>query len=443
MKRFRMSAAALILGSIMGFVIISGASTTSVQAASNRVVSSKGADSGDCLSSPCATIGYALSQAAAGDTVSVGPGVYKESLLIEQAVTLIGKGATIDGTGHDNAILIKGDAAAGTVVQGFTIQNALLEGILAMQTSHLGIRNNVVMNNDALWDPVNVPEPCQKSDDCGEAIHLMSVTHSVVDGNTVKNNVGGILLTDEIGPTAWNTISNNIVSDNDRDCGITLPSHFVSPNSVVTPDKGGIYNNTIIGNTVTNNGAAGIGIFAGPPGGAAYNNVVINNTITGNGLPGVALHAHAPNQRLDGNAIVNNVISGNGFDPDVMALDTTGIAVGSVVVPVASVSIKGNTISDEHYGIFLANVASTSQISSNNFTSVGETLTNIPAIPPSPEGAPEEGGAQEGGAEGGITPPNTGDGGLADNASASGMLLIAAIAASAALGAGTVVRARR
>jgi parallel beta-helix repeat protein len=442
MGKFRLSAAALILGSIVGLVVIASSGVTQANAASIRKVGNGGSDSGDCMTNTCKTIGYALTQATAGDTITVGPGLYTESLTITQMVALIGNGATIDGTGNDNAILIQGADSAGTVVQGFTIQNAMLEGILAMQTSNLSIRNNTLMNNDTLWDPDNVPEACQKSDDCGEALHLMSVTHSVLDGNTVKNNVGGILLTDELGPTSWNTISNNIVSDNDRDCGITLPSHFVSPTSVVTPDMGGIYNNTIIGNTVTNNGAAGIGIFAGPPGAAAYNNIVVNNTISGNGLPGVALHAHAPNQNLNGNIIVNNTISGNGFDPDVAAMDTTGIAVGSVVVPITSVSIKNNTISDEHNGIFLANVTSTADVVENNFTSVVENLTSIPSIPASETGAPEDNGG--GGAGGDISPPNTGDAGLLANHTSSLTLLFAVmLTAGIAAGGYSVIRTRR
>jgi parallel beta-helix repeat protein len=442
MGKFRLSAAALILGSIVGLVVIAGSGATQANAASIRKVGNGGSDSGDCMTNTCKTIGYALAQAAAGDSITVGPGLYKESITITKMIALFGNGATIDGTGNDNAILIQGADAAGTSITGFTIQNALLEGILAMQTSKLSIRNNTLMNNDALWDPDNVPEACQKSDDCGEALHLMSVTHSVVDGNTVKNNVGGILLTDELGPTSWNTISNNIVSDNDRDCGITLPSHFLSPLSVVTPDMGGIYNNTIIGNTVTNNGAAGIGIFAGPPGAAAYNNIVVNNTISGNGLPGVALHAHAPNQNLNGNIIVNNTISGNGLDPDVAAMDTTGIAVGSVVVPVTSVSIKNNTISDEHYGIFLANVTSTADVAENNFTSVVENLTSIPTIPPSETGPPEDNG---GGAAGDISPPNTGDAGLLANHTSSSLTLLFAVILTAGFAAGgySVVRTRR
>jgi parallel beta-helix repeat protein len=443
MGRIGLGTVAMVLASIVGLTIIAGAATTSVNAAAIRKVGTSGTDSGDCVSAACKTIGYAIGQAGAGDTISVGPGVYEESLTIETSLILAGDDATIDATGNNNAILIKGEGASGTVIQGFTIKNALLEGILAMQTSNLAIRGNTLTNNDALWDPNNVPEACQKSDDCGEALHLMSVTHSLIEDNTVQNNVGGILLTDEMGPTAWNTVRNNIVADNDRDCGITLPSHFVSPDSVVTPDKGGIYNNTIIGNTVTNNGAAGIGIFAGPPGAAAYNNVVINNTITGNGLPGVALHAHAPNQNLNGNAIVNNVISGNGMDPDVAAMDTTGISVGAVVAPITNVAIKNNKIDDEHYGIFLANVANTSGISANVFTSVVEELTSIPSIPPSNEGPPEGAAPEEGGG-GEISPPNTGDAGLADTSTASrSLLFVAGLIVVTALGAGAAVRVRR
>ena len=37
--------------------------------------------------------------------------------------------------------------------------------------------------------------------DCGEGIHLMSVADSTVAGNYVTGNSGGILLTDEFGPT--------------------------------------------------------------------------------------------------------------------------------------------------------------------------------------------------------------------------------------------------
>ena len=64
------------------------------RAATTRFVALTGADSGACASSasPCRTIGYALDQAAAGDTISVDAGLYPERLTIAKNVTLQGAG---------------------------------------------------------------------------------------------------------------------------------------------------------------------------------------------------------------------------------------------------------------------------------------------------------------------------------------------------------------
>ena len=61
--------------------------------------------------------------------------------------------------------------------------------------------------------------------DCGEGIHLLSVANSTVLGNKSIGNSGGILLTDEFGPTHDNLIADNLVLNNVLDCGITIPSH--------------------------------------------------------------------------------------------------------------------------------------------------------------------------------------------------------------------------
>jgi hypothetical protein len=93
-------------------------------------------------------------------------------------------------------------------------------------------------------------------------------------------------------------------------------------------------------------------MFASAPGTASYRNHVIGNTLTGNSEAGAAIHAHAPNQNVSGNEIIGNTISGNGPDPDAGANQPTGISVWSAVVP-STVSIIGNRISDEYYGIFV------------------------------------------------------------------------------------------
>lgn len=346
--------------------------------ASTRSVSPTGTDAGNCTASPCRTLGYAVGQATAGDTIAAAAGTYAESVLVTKRLALLGMGATINAQGFDNAIVISGSGAAGSVVRGFTVKNAGLEGIFAVQTSLLTIAGNTVIDNDAYgpFSPLCVSQP----DDCGEAVHLQSVTRSTVSNNLVQNNIGGILLTDEDGPTSGNTISNNRVLDNTKDCGITLASHFFKlSGGPVAPDKGGIYQNKVLHNTSSGNGAAGIGMFAGPPGAATYDNMVVGNTSMNNGLPGVAIHSHTPNQNVNGNMIVNNTLSGNGPDDDILGDDApTGISVFSAVVPIAETVISANRIAGEHFGIYIVNAVQVSGLPSNKMDgSVAVPITII------------------------------------------------------------------
>ena len=432
MHRFKF--AALLLALCVGGLALGGIPSVATASATLHVDAS-GADAGNCTSSPCLTIGYAVTQAGPGDQVYVNAGTYYESITITKSVSLVSNGAVIDGTGHDNAVLIKGAAAAGTQISGFTIQNALLEGILVQQTSRITITDNTITSNDRLWNPVNVPDTCQKSDDCGEALHLMSVTDSVLSQNKVTNNVGGILLTDEMGPASRNLIINNTVADNTKDCGITLASHFFQMGSPVAAAKGGIYDNTISGNTVSNSGAAGVGIFTGPPGAAAYGNLVIGNTVTGNGLPGIAFHSHAPFQNLNDNIVRNNTVSGNGGDPDAQVAEPTGIIVfadvASGATPLARIEISSNKITGETNGIYFVGTTADPDLSSN---SIGTDVENPIVMPEA--GAPQQPAPQQPGAGGSpaITPPNTGDGGLKTDGTGAYVPFLAAAFVLFALG---------
>ena len=351
--------------------------------AATRYVSSRGADAGNCLAAPCRTIQYAVAQSAPGDTMNVASGTYAESVTIDKQLILIGNpnlndngddhgnigggNATLDAAGHDNGFVITSAAASGSVLRGFTIKNAGREGIFALKTSNLTIAGNTVVNNDA-YGPNSPQCPAADPDDCGEAIHLQSVTNSTVSSNIVQHNVGGILLTDEDGPTAGNLITNNQVLSNLKDCGITLASHFFQLGSPVLPALGGVYQNRVLNNTSSGNGAAGIGIFAGPPGAAAYGNVVANNTARNNGLPGVAIHSHSPFQYVNDNVIMNNTLSGNGPDDDANTVYPTGISVFSALVPIATTTITNNTIIDEHYGIFTVNATTIVGLSANSIS---------------------------------------------------------------------------
>jgi parallel beta-helix repeat protein len=365
------------------FVVFITIAATNTVSAATRYVAPHGADTGACTAAPCRTIQYAVGQATAGDAISVASGIYAESVTVDKEVALIGNphlndhddghgnigggNATLDAAGHDNGFIVTGAAASGTVLRGFTVKNAGREGIFAVMTSDLTISGNTVVNND-LYGPNSPQCPATDPDDCGEAIHLQSVTNSTVSGNIVQHNVGGILLTDEDGPTSGNLITNNQVLNNDKDCGITLASHFFNMGAPVSPAVGGVYMNTVFNNTSNGNGAAGIGIFAGPPGAAAWGNIVANNTARNNGLPGVAIHSHTPFQYVNDNVIMNNTLSGNGPDDDANTLYPTGIAVFSAVVPIPTTTITNNTIIDEHYGIFTENAVMVQGLSTNNIS---------------------------------------------------------------------------
>jgi parallel beta-helix repeat protein len=381
-------------------LITLAAADVAVASGTTRYVSPTGTDTGDCSNSgsPCLTINYAVGQANAGDTISVAAGTYTESVSVTEQLSLVGSGASntiIDvatacaGERCDNGIVISGSEAAGTMVTGFTVENAGLEGILALDTSNLTITGNSLLHNDA-YGPFS--EECGAGlnpDDCGEALHLQTVTGSTISGNLVQYNVGGILLTDEDGPTSNNTISDNQVLDNEEDCGITLASHYFQFGSPVSPEDGGVYHNRVLHNTSNNNGAAGIGVFAGPPGAAAWGNTVSNNTAMNNGLPGVAIHSHTAFQNANGNVVVNNTLSGNGPDDDLAQLvpaadEPTGISVFADVItvdppflpasPITRTVISANRISDEHYGIVTLGVTKLSGLQSNVFTDVDVPL---------------------------------------------------------------------
>ncbi len=98
-----------------------------------------GSDTTDCTNpaAPCATIGYALTQAGNGDEIRVAEGTYMETLDIHITVTLKGgyeaAGWTrdiaahptiVDANGADDSVISIYDPGTIVTVEGFTVQGA-------------------------------------------------------------------------------------------------------------------------------------------------------------------------------------------------------------------------------------------------------------------------------------------------------------------------------
>ena len=341
---------------------------------------------GGCYS----TINAAIAAASSHDSVRVASGTYKEDVVIGKALSLVGASSsatTIDATGLSNGVYIDGLDNPGlndVLVTGFTIKNANFEGILVTNVSSSEIYNNKVVNNDKGLDlssstcPGLPPFETSESDDCGEGIHLMGADHMTVANNTVTNNAGGILLSDETAITQVNLISGNTVENNPYDCGITLASHPPATGTVPF----GIMHNTIFNNLSSHNGTqlpgagAGVGLFSFLAGGTVSGNVVVGNQLTNNGLPGVTFHAHTPGEILTDNVIVGNSISGNGADTeDAATPGPTGVNVFGLSA-LSGTIISQNTIDNETLSD-VVNTPTEVEVNLNNFLDAQFGIDNI------------------------------------------------------------------
>jgi hypothetical protein len=172
-----------------------------------------------CTTAKFHTIPAALAAAAAGDTVRVCAGTYSAKTVIPtgqkqqptittaaevpSGVALAGmRGAIINAKGLDNGVTFF--AAGSASVSGFKVTGALGEGILAVAAQKITIKHNVVVHNDnggASSGWFECSPQGHVPGDCGEGIHLLSSHDSLIAGNRSMFNSGGILLTDEFGPS--------------------------------------------------------------------------------------------------------------------------------------------------------------------------------------------------------------------------------------------------
>jgi nitrous oxidase accessory protein NosD len=421
---------ALLAACLTAFGVVSASSAGSA-AGGTLYVSPHGvagAADGDCGSAAYSKIQAAVDVAPAGSSVIVCSGSYKEDVVISTPLKLVGqKGAVIHGAPTSDAVCdqngFSGPGSAPCLagitvksshvaVQGLTVTGAIGEGILVTGSlaghsiGQVVIRGNRVIGNDTDGQPGIGGSPYPTCNphgeipgDCGEGIHLMGVHDSIVSHNQVRGNSGGILLSDELGPTYHNKIGHNVVLSNLWDCGVTVVGH--SPHALDAsgnpqPSVGGVYDNVILRNRIVGNGmrdeGAGVLFANALPGTASYDNLVSHNFIQGNEMAGVTMHAHpVPDgtyENLSGNRVVGNNIGPNnlGGDPDAFdcafgcrshkLLQTTGVLVFGAV-PVA-VRIAHNHIRQNEFGIWLGTGKNiTASLRQNVFSDVVTAVVRV------------------------------------------------------------------
>ena len=417
-SRFRRLAAALCAPLLAAGVVVAGAGVASAgqdRHHSRALYVSADAKSGNsdrsCRSAAFQTIQSAVDAAPAGGTVVVCPGTYHEQVVISKALSLKGEHASIDqdgvnpgfkvtlpGLGSQTIFAAVVMVSSNINFSGFTVRDAQGEGILAAglngPESGIVISGNSVVNNDLGGGvpPKSTYFQCaaqgQVPGDCGEGVHFAGgVAYSTIRDNYIANNSGGVLLSDDVGPTHDNVVEHNVVTNNVADCGITVPGHnanALTAAGVPQPSVAGVYRNQILDNVVTGNGTTGEGagvLFANAgPGTASYDNLVKGNYIAGNGLSGVTMHAHTlkagQHEDLNGNVIISNNIGKNNLAGD--TLDgppgpadhaTTGVLVFSGGTPV-TVKIAFNRIFNNSIGIWLSKPVKASGLRTNTFRHV-------------------------------------------------------------------------
>jgi len=212
-----------------------------------------------------ATIGWAVGNATAGDTVYVRSGTYNESVSIDKPLSLIGEdmSSTIilsEGTrGSGHTINVKAD---NVTVSGFTITSYhpfhhlyYFYGI-GIRGNNCNITGNIIEN-------------------CREGITSSASVHSVtISKNIIRDTTAGMGILFIYAAPHHITITDNTITNTTYGIGIHGEHSCVISGNNVINNGGGIAihcsDSTITGNNVTSNTGEGINIEGS------------NNTISGN-----------------------------------------------------------------------------------------------------------------------------------------------------------------
>ncbi|KRC53381.1 MULTISPECIES: nitrous oxide reductase family maturation protein NosD [unclassified Nocardioides] len=312
-----------------------------------------------------ATIGEALDLVAEDGMVLVGPGTYREQVLVRTP------GVTLRGTDR-NAVVITGEGtrtagvvgiADGVRVQNLTVTDTLLYGVLITGTHEGDEVLTPAEHGYDEFDPAAFP-PLQRfrvdhvtaTNNGLYGIYAFNTQHGVIADNWASGSAdsgiyvgqcrdcdtlvqGNVTARNAVGFENANasdslTVVGNQLSHNR--VGMTLTSNY---QEAFVPQHG----NLVAGNVIADNDEpqspeqadGGFGIGVGIAGG--QDNVLVRNLITGNPLVGVLLDG-AEDVPSTGNRIADNLLAGNGADVANVSLPAAATA-GTCVVGPASLRL--------------------------------------------------------------------------------------------------------
>ena len=126
----------------------------------------------------------AIDEADAGNTITVMNGIYRENLLINETLTILGNDKTqtiIDAGGSGSVVQI---TASYVTIKGFTLRNSrfdpvqeepFLPAAIACSSTYATIMNNIITNNDL-------------------GIYCLASSYNTITKNTIRDNEMGVRL---------------------------------------------------------------------------------------------------------------------------------------------------------------------------------------------------------------------------------------------------------
>jgi parallel beta-helix repeat protein len=185
------------------------------------------------------TVQQAIDAATPETTISVAPGVYSESLIVNKTLTIIGRVGSapiFDGGGSGIAVTLL-SGASGSIVSGIVITN-YDQGIVIIGSSDCEIYGNIMSQMEY----------------SGVAVEGSSAVNNLIYGNIIKDNAMAI---DLIETSSGSTIYKNIIKTNAVAIDLESNGNIIYSNNFVENDVGlnitNTQNNIIYHNNFINN----------------------------------------------------------------------------------------------------------------------------------------------------------------------------------------------